>query len=61
MSERKEQDDPAWDRMTDPGIFIIGDDVIYDGEAERYGAKPRSKAPAMPKSDDDETTDDAAR
>ena len=35
----------AIDRMTDPGIFIAGDVVIYDGEAKTTGTPALTKAP----------------
>lgn len=38
----------AEERMTDGGIFIIGDDVIHDGEAESLGVPPKTKAPRHP-------------
>lgn len=40
-------------RLTDPGIYIIGDKVIWDGEAETLGvpAKTTIKLPLDP--DDD--------
>ena len=41
----------ADDRMTEPGIFIIGDDVIYDGEAEHFGVPSMTKAPPMSEDD----------
>lgn len=31
--------------MTSGGVAIVGDDVIYDGEAERLGLPPMRKAP----------------
>lgn len=35
------KDNPAVDRMTDGGIVTAGDDVIWDGEAEKYGFKSK--------------------
>lgn len=32
-------------RMTDPGVYIVGDKVIYDGEAETLGIVPMEKRP----------------
>lgn len=47
MSETK---NPAEDRLTDPGVFIIGDEVIYDGEAEKHGIEPKRRIPRKRKS-----------
>lgn len=38
----------AYDRMTEPGIFMIGDEVIYDGEAKHFGVKPLTKLSVLP-------------
>jgi hypothetical protein len=36
---------PALERQTEPGIFIAGEDVIHDGEAEALGVTPLTKVP----------------
>jgi hypothetical protein len=41
MSEEKNTN--AEDRMSDGGIFMIGDEVIHDGEAKSLGIKPRRR------------------
>lgn len=44
-------------RMTDPGIYMVGDKVIWDGEAETLKAPPKTtiKLPAkLPLDPDDE-------
>jgi hypothetical protein len=40
-------------RMTDPGIYSIGEDVIWDGEAETLGVPPKTKVPLSPDTDND--------
>lgn len=43
-------------RMTDPGIYAVGDDVIWDGEGEALGlpSKTKIKLPEkLPLDDDD--------
>jgi hypothetical protein len=53
------QPDPADDRQDSPGVFIVGDEVIYDGEADKLGlpSKVGQKIP-LPEGWDDSRTDD---
>jgi hypothetical protein len=38
----------AEERLTSPGIFTIGDEVIWDGEAEALGVPPLTWLPEKP-------------
>lgn len=43
MAEKEKSS--AEDRMTDGGIFIIGDDIIYDSEGKKYGPRKQPEKP----------------
>lgn len=40
-------------RMTDPGIYRIGEAVIWDGEAETLDVPPKTTMPLPPDEDPD--------
>lgn len=42
-----------YNRFTEPGIYIIGEDVIWDGEAEALDVEPITSVPAADDPDDD--------
>lgn len=44
-------------RMTDPGVYLVGDKVLYDGEAETLGIPPMEKGPPVPAEDPDADAD----
>jgi hypothetical protein len=48
-------------RMTDPGIYAIGEDVIWDGEAETLRAPTKTKVPLPPDTPGTSGTGYAAR
>jgi hypothetical protein len=59
-----EEQEAAERRMTSPGIGCIGDEVIWDGEAEFFGMDPLVFYPEpedLKNIDHPETTEDAAR
>jgi hypothetical protein len=47
MADEKTARERAIERMTEPGIFYSGDEVLYDGEAEHLGVPPLTKVPPM--------------
>lgn len=42
------------DRMSEPGVFIVGDKVIHDGEAELYDDEPMIFVPEPERTEKDE-------